>query len=255
MRITREKTLEEIKNGYTKDKHNFYHCHFCDACFEDGEIFPINGHFYRAEKAVQIHIRKEHGSVFQQLMQLDKKSSSLTDVQKKLLQYMQEGKTDKEIAELTSTSASTVRHQRFVFKEKARQAKMYLALYELTIEGQLNEFLEVHDDAKQVDERYIASISDEQQVLEAMTLSIDPLRLKLIPAREKKKIIILRKICEGLEAHKIYNEEEINAFLQEIYEDYVSLRRYLIEYGFLHRTMDCKKYSLDSHLIKNEEEK
>ena len=124
MKITREKNLDEIKNGYTKDKRNFYHCNFCDAVFEDGEIFPINGHFYRAEKAVQMHIQKEHGSVFEQLLQLDKKSCSLTDVQKKLLQYIHEGKTDKEIASLTSTSASTVRHQRFVFREKARQAKM-----------------------------------------------------------------------------------------------------------------------------------
>ena len=56
MKITREKNLDEIKNGYTKDKRNFYHCNFCDAVFEDGEIFPINGHFYRAEKAVQMHI-------------------------------------------------------------------------------------------------------------------------------------------------------------------------------------------------------
>lgn len=255
MRITREKTLKEIKNGYTKDKHNFYHCHFCNACFEEGEIFPINGHFYRAEKAIQIHIRKEHGSVFQQLMQLDKKSSSLTDIQKKLLQYMQEGKTDKEIAELTCTSASTVRHQRFVFKEKARQAKMYLALYELTIEEQLNYFLDVHDNVKQIDEHYIASVSDERKVLEAMTLSIDPLRLNSIPARENKKIIILRKICEGLDEHKVYNEEEINSYLQEIYDDYVSLRRYLIEYGFLHRTMDCKYYALDTHLLNHDEKK
>ena len=65
MKITREKNLDEIKNGYTKDKRNFYHCNFCDAVFEDGEIFPINGHFYRAEKAVQMHIQKEHGSVFE----------------------------------------------------------------------------------------------------------------------------------------------------------------------------------------------
>ena len=71
MKITREKNLDEIKNGYTKDKRNFYHCNFCDAVFEDGEIFPINGHFYRAEKAVQMHIQKEHGSVFEQLLQLE----------------------------------------------------------------------------------------------------------------------------------------------------------------------------------------
>ena len=254
MKITREKNLDEIKNGYTKDKRSFYHCNFCDAVFEDGEIFPINGHFYRAEKAVQMHIQKEHGSVFEQLLKLAKKSCSLTDVQKKLLQYIHEGKTDKEIASLTNTSASTVRHQRFVFREKARQAKMYLALYELSVEGMMDNLLEVHDHAAQVDERYVATTEDEEQVLKTMTLSIDPLKLKQIPAKEKKKIIILRKICEFLEPHQVYSEEEINIFLKQIFEDFVSLRRYLIEYGFLHRTQDCHFYSMDAGRIREVEE-
>ncbi len=135
-----------------------------------------------------MHIQKEHGSVFEQLLQLDKKSCSLTDVQKKLLQYIHEGKTDKEIASLTSTSASTVRHQRFVFREKARQAKMYLALYELSVEGMMDNLLEVHDHAAQVDERYVATSEDEEQVLKRCPLyCIDPLKLKQIPATGKKE--------------------------------------------------------------------
>lgn len=134
MKFIKEKCFEDIKNGYTKDKHKRYCCNYCDAVFEDGEIFPIDGHFYLAEKAVQIHIQKEHRSVFEKLLQLDKKESGMTEVQKTLLQYIYEGKNDKEIAALTNTSASTVRHQRFVFREKARQAKIFLALYELALE-------------------------------------------------------------------------------------------------------------------------
>ena len=34
--------------------------------------------------------------------------------------------------------------------------------------------LEVHDHAAQVDERYVATSEDEEQVLKTMTLSIDP---------------------------------------------------------------------------------
>ena len=105
------------------------------------------------------------------------------------MQYIHEGKSDKEIASLTNTSASTVRHQRFVFREKARQAKMYLALYELSVEGMMDNLLEVHDHAAQVDERYVATSEDEEQVLKTMTLSTEPLKLKQITAKEKKKII------------------------------------------------------------------
>ena len=86
------------------------------------------------------------------------------------------------------------------------------------------------------------------------TLSIDTLKLKQIPAKEKKKIIILRKICEFLEPHQVYSEEEINAFLKQIFEDFVSLRRYLIEYGFLHRTKDCQFYSMDLGRIREVED-
>ena len=52
-----------------------------------------------------------------------------------------------------------------VFREKARQAKMYLALYELSVEGMMDNLLEVHDHAAQVDERYVATSEDEEQVL------------------------------------------------------------------------------------------
>ncbi|MEG0274506.1 DUF2087 domain-containing protein [Amedibacillus sp. YH-ame10] len=243
------KRLEDIKNGYTLDEHNIYHCNFCDACFEDGEIFPIDGHFYRAQKAMEMHIKKEHSSVFAQLLQLDKKSSTVTDVQKKLLQYMYEGKSDKEIAELTNTSPSTVRHQRFVFKEKAKQMRMYLALYELSLEGSFDDLIDVHDDARGVDERFVATLEEQQQVYDTMFVSQDPLRLKQIPAKEKKKIMVLRRICEELEPHRVYTENELNEFLKGIYEDHVTLRRYLIEYAFLHRTQDCTKYSMDANAI------
>lgn len=118
----------------------------------------------------------------------------------------------------------------------------------------MDNLLEVHDHAAQVDERYVATSEDEEQVLKTMTLSIDPLKLKQIPAKEKKKIIILRKICEFLEPHQVYSEEEINVFLKQIFEDFVSLRRYLIEYGFLHRTKDCQFYSMDLGRIREVED-
>jgi len=39
-----------------------------------------------------------------------------------------------------------------------------------------------------------------------------------------------------------YPEREVNQILRDIHEDYVTLRRYLIEYGFLERTQDCGEY-------------
>jgi len=39
-----------------------------------------------------------------------------------------------------------------------------------------------------------------------------------------------------------YTEKEVNQILESVYPDFVTLRRYLIEYGFLDRTADGSKY-------------
>jgi len=62
--------------------------------------------------------------------------------------------------------------------------------------------------------------------------------LSKYPAKAKKKIIVLQKIADH-----VYTEKEINAILKSIYEfDYATLRRELIDYGFMKRSNDCTKY-------------
>lgn len=66
--------------------------------------------------------------------------------------------------------------------------------------------------------------------------------LKNYPAKEKKKIIILAEISKNFSKGKNYSEKEVNVILKRIYEDYVTLRRALIEYGFIQRSNDCSSY-------------
>lgn len=238
---SKEISLDEIKTGYRKIESG-YECLQCGKIFSEEEVYPIEGHYLLAKAAVKHHVSAIHGDKFHTLLNLEKKDNSLTDVQKVLFQYFYEGKSDKEIANLTNTSASTIRHQRFVFKEKAKQAKIYLALYELAMEGKDDDFLSIHAGARQVDDRFIATKQEEQQVLETMFHSLNPLKLKQFPAKEKKKIIVLRTIMKGLDEQKRYHEQELNEYLKAIYDDYVTIRRYLIEYGYLERTNDCKEY-------------
>ena len=47
---------------------------------------------------------------------------------------------------------------------------------------------------------------------------------------------------EQFEPGRTYTEKEVNGILRDIFDDYVTLRRYLIEYGFLERTRDCRTY-------------
>ncbi|MDD6794628.1 MAG: transcriptional regulator, partial [Clostridiaceae bacterium] len=72
--MKKELNIQEIKNGYYYDKENKqYVCNFCGRCFEDGEIFSIENRFFENYKAIEMHIKKEHGKVLNSLLDEDKK--------------------------------------------------------------------------------------------------------------------------------------------------------------------------------------
>lgn len=245
-------TLDEIKNGYTFNiQLDKYTCNICNREFENGEIFKIEDRYFDSEKMTKIHIQKEHAEVLELLMSYDKKLTGITENQKDLLNMIHSGMTDSEISKKMGVAQATIRHQRFTFREKAKQAKLYLAIYELafqgmernkSIQGSKDDIIDVHNGAKMVDDRYVITKDEEEQVLSSMFSSLDPLRLINFPAREKKKIVVLKRIVEQFERDKKYSEKEINITLKGIYEDFATIRRYLIEYGFMERTNDCKYY-------------
>lgn len=247
-------TIEEIKNGYSfNSQTDSYICNICGIEFENGEIFEASGRYFSAEKMIKIHNKKDHIDMLDILSSNDKKYTGITENQKELLKMIYSGITDNEIAKKTGVAPSTIRHQRFVFKEKAKLAKLFLAIYELAIQGtekgktlpnKNEEIIDVHRGAKMVDDRYFVTKAEGEKVLSTMFSSLNPLKLKTFSTKEKKKIIILKKISEQFERNKRYSEKELNGIIKEIYEDFTTIRRYLIEYGFMERTKDCKEYWL-----------
>ncbi|MEG0767415.1 MAG: DUF2087 domain-containing protein [Clostridia bacterium] len=93
-----------------------------------------------------------------------------------------------------------------------------------------------------MDEQKEMTQVEEEKILKGAFLSLVPLKLKQLPPKEKKKLVVLRKIAEQLDQERKYSEPEINELLLAIYTDYVTLRRGLIEYGFVDRTRDGKEY-------------
>jgi len=59
-----------------------------------------------------------------------------------------------------------------------------------------------------------------------------------------ESLIALREIAEKFQNSRIYREKEVNEILKGFYDDYVTLRRYLIEYGLLDRKRDGSQYWL-----------
>ena len=93
-----------------------------------------------------------------------------------------------------------------------------------------------------VDDRYLATEEEREKILDTFFSSRSPLKLKSLSSKEKKKLIILSEIAAAFEKERQYTEKEVNQLLENIYDDYVTLRRYLIEYGFLDRTTNCSAY-------------
>ena len=60
-------------------------------------------------------------------------------------------------------------------------------------------------------------------------------RLRQIPASRKKRVIILRRLLERFEPLRAYPEREVNVLLREAHDDVATLRRELVDYGFMVR--------------------
>ena len=244
-------TTCELKDGFTYDKMSeIFECLFCGKTFEQGVIYTFDDYFVDARRAIESHIDTEHGSVFHMLLSEDKRSVGLTDTQKNILTSFYDGLSDKDIAKASGTSASTIRYQRFSFREKAKQAKIILALSEL-LEEKLRRKnitqdapLEIHESATMVDERYMVTDAEAAKIIKTFFTSISPPVLKTFSSKEKNKLVILKVIAEQFEDSKKYTEKQVNEIIKAIYSDYATIRRYLIEYGFMGRKSDGSEYWL-----------
>ncbi|WP_153733592.1 DUF2087 domain-containing protein [Sporosarcina obsidiansis] len=239
-------TLSELKQGYIMEKDS-YICLLCGTKIDKGIIYPYENTLYEAERYMRIHIERTHQSVFDYLIGLDKKLTGLTEHQSHLLALFYQGKSDKEVQrDLEIGSVSTVRHHRFVLKEKERQAKTFLAMMELLKEKDdyAPAFVPPHMSAKLLDDRYAFTEEEQQEVIQKFFFEGSSGRLKKFPPKEKQRLIVLRELAKRFDGQVIYSEQDTNRILGEVYEDYVMIRRYLIEYGFLDRTPDGSQYWL-----------
>jgi len=242
-------TLSEIKKGYRFDQEaDAYICNYCKKAFQMGQVFSIGGNFYLPEHAAVKHIEVEHGGNVMQLINSDTKYNTLTNNQKELLSLFYSGMSDSEIAKKLGVSASTIRHQKFTFREKSKQSKLYLAVFENIFEDRTaNEgaIVPIHDHAIYYDDRYVITEQEKAHVLVTFFESLNPLKLKIFSPKEKNKVVILTKISDQFELGKSYTEKEVNQILKPIYNDYITIRRYLIMYGFMDRTKDGSSYWLN----------
>jgi hypothetical protein len=60
-------------------------------------------------------------------------------------------------------------------------------------------------------------------------------RITTMPAKRSKRLVLLDHVARQFEVGVHYPEQEVNRILRAVFDDYVALRRYLIDEGFLDR--------------------
>ena len=93
-----------------------------------------------------------------------------------------------------------------------------------------------------LEDGFIITDEESKKITEGVFASQAPLKLKVFSSKEKKKIVILRRIIREFHRDREYTEKEINEILKNIYGDYAILRRCLVDYGYMDRTRDGSKY-------------
>lgn len=237
-------TLQELQVGYQfHQQTKNYTCLFCKQAFHQGIIYPVGEMLCEAEKAMTLHIQQRHHSVFETLIQLDKKYTGLSDVQSEMLQLFYKGLSDKEILEQSSAgSISTIRQHRFKLKEKERQAKIFLALMaNLENNKALSKDVPLQEEII-VDTRYGITENEREKILQTYFKDGLDGAVEIFPSKEKRKIIVLQHILKRFDKDQKYTEKEVNEIIKTAHDDYVTVRRYLIEYGFIDRNNDGSQY-------------
>lgn len=237
-------SIAELKSGILQGDAGRYICLECGAEFTTGEIYPIDGRYFDASAAAAQHVQAAHGLRLEQLLASGNRYLGLTDHQRSLMRMFATGLPDAEIAEQTGTTAATVRRQRFTFREKAKQARMFLAAYELMEENRAS--ATTAPPLPEMDPSLLRRQITPQEYTKALQsafYSQAPLRLRALPAKDKRRIAVIARIAQKFKFTQNYTEPEVNAILEQVHPtEYVVLRRYLVEYGFLAREKDGSRY-------------
>lgn len=96
----------------------------------------------------------------------------------------------KDMAKKLNVTEATIRRQRFTFREKAKQAKFYLAMYELVFEDEpitTEQIIPIHNNAIYVDDRYLITEDEKQHIVETFFFQYSTSCTKIFFAQRKEK--------------------------------------------------------------------
>lgn len=240
--------IAEMTDGFLWDSASkSYCCLFCEQKYEDGVIFSINNKLLTAKRAVRQHVADEHGDVFDLLLDLGKGHTGISNVQQTVLQLAYKGYSDKQIASaMGGKSTSTIRNHRFLLRKRKNAAKLFLAIMHLFEKNDMKkeDFMELHTDYLAGNEQIVITNKEASKVKNTFFKKGPQLELISMPRKQKAKLIVLNLIAELFKRDRYYTEKEVNEILVRVYEDYTTIRRYMVDFRFFDREPGGGKYWL-----------
>ncbi|MFJ7934694.1 DUF2087 domain-containing protein [Sporosarcina sp. NPDC096371] len=245
MDISENFSIEVMEIGYVEENRD-YCCLFCDKKVAMGVIYPVGEVLFEDWRYMEHHIEAAHGSAFEQLLSGGKESTGLSDQQTKLLSLIYAGKSDKEIQqELQIGSLSTIRNHRFALRKKEKQAKTLVAVMNLLKQQQATGA-----------SGPISDVSIEKTFEPPAELvryfSEEDGRLISYQLKEYEREQLVAEVALLFRPGKVYTEKEVNTILVDIFEDYMLLRRELVDRGLLVRNDEGSEYRRVSNLVNGE---
>jgi DNA-binding CsgD family transcriptional regulator len=238
-----ELSIDELSAGLKRNAATLS-CIACGEVFELGRVYEIDGRLVDSDRGAAEHVLLVHGGALRMLAEFSKESTGLSEVQRDLLIQLSLKKSDREIARESHRSESTIRNQRFHLRRKINEAKVLCAVGELLEKTQSGDtrFISYHPDIPTADDRIMTTYAEEREITRKYFESVDVLKLERFPKKQKEKLVVLKRIAGVFTTGKDYTESEVNEVLIQIFSDYVTIRRYLIEYKFLEREPGGARY-------------
>lgn len=217
-------SIQEWQQGYHL-RNGQLQCNYCNAHFASEQTARMFAHLQNA-----------HGGPTEAVLTTANNANALTTRQRELLLAFAAGTSDQELATTFNVTSSTIRHQKFTFRQKAAQARLYLAQYQNAFhESQPNTLLRVPAPARTL---HITTAESAQTCKQYL---VDG-QISRWPRKEKLRVILCLQIIQAFDAHKLYSYTETTSLLKQFNADYSSLARYLVDYDLLARTPDGQHY-------------
>lgn len=159
-----------------------------------------------------------------------------------------------ELAEKLDLTEPTVSHHLSKLREvglvnlKAKGNSRYYSLHTGTL-AQMHTYLDklqnlsVEEPATS-DDTWMAELGLEEWEVKVLKTYTHNRKITQIPTKLKKLHVLLRWIAGHFEADKLYTETEVNEIIQAFNPDYATLRRDLVELGYMQRERGGQHYWL-----------